>query len=113
MGYPAAYPGAIAIAASDSKDKLASFSSRGPQVAVIAPGVDVKSTYMGGGYDTLSGTSMATPHVAGLTALYVATHKGATPEQARAALQAASTKLAGVPDIGQGAGLPSAVKLVK
>ena len=53
VGYPAAYPGAIAIAASDSKDKLASFSSRGPTVAVIAPGVDVKSTYMGGGYDTL------------------------------------------------------------
>ncbi len=113
VGYPAAYPGAIAIAASDSKDKLASFSSRGPSVAVIAPGVAVKSTYMGGGYDTLSGTSMATPHVAGLTALYVATHKGATPEQARAALQAASTKLVGVPDIGQGAGLPTADKLVK
>ena len=113
VGYPAAYPGAIAIAASDSKDKLASFSSRGPEVAVIAPGVDVKSTYMGGGYDTLSGTSMATPHVAGLTALYVATHKGATPEQARAALMAASSKLAGVPDIGQGAGLPNAAKLVR
>lgn len=113
VGYPAAYPGAIAIAASDSKDKLASFSSRGPEVAVIAPGVDVKSTYMGGGYDTMSGTSMATPHVAGLTALYVATHKGATPEMARAALKAASTKLVGVPDIGQGAGLPSAVKLVR
>lgn len=113
VGYPAAYPGAIAIAASDSRDKLASFSSRGPQVAVIAPGVGVKSTYMGGGYNTLSGTSMATPHVAGLTALYVATHKGATPEQARAGLAAASTKLVGVPDIGQGAGLPTADKLVK
>ncbi|UPT75381.1 MAG: S8 family peptidase [Elusimicrobiota bacterium] len=47
VGYPAAYPGAIAVGASDSKDKLASFSSRGPAVAVIAPGVDVKSTYMG------------------------------------------------------------------
>ncbi len=113
VGYPAAYPGAIAIAASDSGDKLASFSSRGPAVAVIAPGVAVKSTYMGGGYDTLSGTSMATPHVVGLTALYVATHKGATPEQARAALAAASTKLTGVPDIGQGAGLPTADKLVR
>jgi subtilisin len=113
VGYPAAYPGAIAVAASDSKDKLASFSSRGPAVAVIAPGVAVKSTYMGGGYDTLSGTSMATPHVAGLTALYVATHKGATPEQARAALAAASTKLPGVPDVGQGAGLPTADKLVR
>ncbi|MCR4294293.1 MAG: S8 family peptidase [Elusimicrobia bacterium] len=113
VGYPAAYPGAIAIAASDSTDKLASFSSRGPTVAVIAPGVNVKSTYMGGDYDTLSGTSMATPHVAGLTALYVATHKGATPEAARAALAAASTKLPGVPDIGQGAGLPTADKLVR
>ncbi|MBI5245780.1 MAG: S8 family peptidase [Elusimicrobia bacterium] len=113
VGFPAAYPGAIAIAASDSGDKLASFSSRGPEVAVIAPGVAVKSTYMGGGYDTLSGTSMATPHVAGLTALYVATHKGATPAAARAALAAASAKLPGVPDIGQGAGLPLATKLVK
>jgi subtilisin len=113
VGYPAAYPGAIAVAASDSADKIASFSSRGPTVAVIAPGVAVKSTYRGGGYNTLSGTSMSTPHVAGLTALYIATHKGATPEAARAALAAASSKLPGVPDIGQGAGLPLANKLVK
>lgn len=113
VGFPAACPGAIAIAASDSKDRLASFSSRGPEVAVIAPGVNVKSTYKNGGYDTLSGTSMATPHVSGLAALYVATHKGATPVQARAALTAAARKLPGVPDIGQGAGLPGAEELVK
>ena len=113
VGYPAAYPGAIAVAASDNKDKLASFSSRGPAVAVIAPGVAVKSAFKAGGYSTLSGTSMATPHVAGLTALYVATHKGATPQQARTALAAASSKLPGVPDEGQGAGLPSAAKLVR
>lgn len=113
VGFPAACPGAIAIAASDSKDRLASFSSRGPEVAVIAPGVNVKSTYKNGGYDTLSGTSMATPHVSGLAALYVATHKGATPAQTRAALTAAARKLPGVPDIGQGAGLPGAEELVK
>ncbi len=113
VGYPAAYPGAIAVAASDMNNKLAPFSSRGPAVAVIAPGVAVKSTYKDGSYSTLSGTSMATPHVSGLAALYVATHKGATPEQARTALAAASTKLPGIPDIGQGAGLPTADKLVR
>ncbi len=112
VGYPAAYPGAIAVAASDSNDQLADFSSRGPQVAVIAPGVDVYSTYKGGGYETLSGTSMATPHVSGLAALFVATHPGATPDQVRAGLEAAATKLPGVPAEGQGAGLPSAVSLV-
>jgi len=112
VGYPAAYPGAIAIAASDGYDALAYFSSRGPEVALIAPGVGVRSTYMNGGYNTLSGTSMAAPHVSGLAALYVAKHRGATPDQARTALADAARKLPSVPDIGQGAGLPSAVKLV-
>lgn len=113
VGFPAAYPGAIAVAASDAKDKLARFSSRGPSVALIAPGVDVKSTYMKGGYNTLSGTSMATPHVAGLTALYAAKHPGATPASARAALSAAAAKLPGVIPEGQGAGLPAAPPLVR
>lgn len=113
VGFPAACPGAIAVAASTEKNKLASFSSRGPEVAVIAPGVDVKSTYKDGGQKVLSGTSMATPHVSGLAALFVSRNRGATPDQALAALRAASSKLPGVPDIGQGAGLPSAVKLVR
>jgi subtilisin family serine protease len=113
VGFPGGYPEAIAVAAGDNNDQLADFSSRGPEVAVIAPGVDIYSLSKNGGYETMSGTSMATPHVAGLAVLYVSKHKGATPDQVRAALSAASTKLPGVPDIGQGAGLPSAVKLVK
>jgi subtilisin len=113
VGFPGGYPEAIAVAAGDNNDQLADFSSRGPEVAVIAPGVDIYSLSKNGGYETMSGTSMATPHVAGLAALYLSKHKGATPDQVRAALSAASTKLPGVPDVGQGAGLPSAVKLVK
>ncbi|MFI5351028.1 MAG: S8 family serine peptidase, partial [Elusimicrobiota bacterium] len=113
VGFPGGYPEAIAVAAMDSNDQLASFSSRGPEVAEIAPGVNVFSLSKNGGYETMSGTSMATPHVAGLAVLYVATHKGATPDQVRAGLAAASTTLSGVIPEGQGAGLPDAVSLVK
>ena len=56
---------------------------------------------------------MATPHIAGLAALYISKHKGATPDQVRAALAAASTKLWDVIGIGQGAGMPIADRLVK
>jgi subtilisin len=55
---------------------------------MAAPGVNIYSTWKGGGYETKSGTSMASPHVAGAVALYVAAHPGASPSSVRAALMA-------------------------
>jgi len=69
--YPARYESVIAVAATDSSDKRAYFSSTGPDVELSAPGVDIKSTCRDDTYDTKSGTSMASPHVAGVAALII------------------------------------------
>jgi subtilisin len=83
--------GAGSTCRADQDDTFADFSNFGADVDLIAPGVCIDSTYMMGGYDTLSGTSMASPHVAGAAALYKATHPGATPAQVKSALQSAGT----------------------
>lgn len=107
VGYPAAYDDTIAVAAADSGDKVAEFSSRGKQVDFIAPGVDVNSTVPGGKYDRYSGTSMATPHMAGLAALAV--QQGASGKDGvMAALRRSAKPLASLKPEEQGVGMPDA-----
>ncbi len=67
--YPAAYPGVIGVSATDSSDRRAWFSNYGSYVDIAAPGVDILSTYPGGYYTRLDGTSMAAPHIAGVAGL--------------------------------------------
>ncbi len=115
VGYPGAYPETIAVAASDWNDKIASFSSRGPQVKFIAPGVSVYSSMLGGDYATLSGTSMAAPHVTGLAALVVSQgYRGLDgPDGVLAQLQKAAKSVEGLSAEEQGLGMIDAGKLVR
>ncbi len=81
--------GGAATCRSDVDDTFADFSNYGSDVDLIAPGVCILSTWNDGGYNTISGTSMASPHVAGAAALYKANNPGATPAQVKTALQGA------------------------
>ncbi|HLD89107.1 MAG TPA: S8 family peptidase [Candidatus Nanoarchaeia archaeon] len=93
VSYPAAYSSVIAVSATDSNNNLASFSNYGNEISLSAPGVSIYSTYKGGGYATLSGTSMAAPHVSGAAALAIQSHPGYTNFQIRDLLARTSIDL--------------------
>ncbi len=119
VDYPGAYPWVIAVAASDRKDHIAPFSSFGPAVDITAPGDNILST-VPNGYEKMSGTSMASPHIAGVAALAIASGISG-PESVKGALNSSSSLLCPkvifrgpecAPATDEGNGIPDASKIV-
>jgi subtilisin family serine protease len=93
VDYPAAYSEVMAVAATDSSNNVPSWSSRGAEIDLAAPGVNVYSTYLRGGYQTMSGTSMSTPHVTGVVALRLQNHPNESPSTLESVLETTATSL--------------------
>ena len=88
---PASAPSAITVGATDINDNRAGFSNIGTCLDIFAPGVNIASAWLNGGSNTISGTSMASPHVAGAAALHLGENPSATPAQVAAALGSNAT----------------------
>ena len=89
--YPAAYSKVIAVSATTADGRLARFSSRGDWVDLAAPGTDILSTSMSGGYDRMSGTSMSAPFVSGLAGLLAS--RGMSADSIRQRMQTSAKDL--------------------
>ena len=92
-GSPSRVPEAITVASSTVDDEQSSFSNFGSVVDIYAPGSDITSAWNDSddGTNTISGTSMATPHVVGAAAVYLGGHPDATPEEVATALTGGAT----------------------
>ncbi|RNA70179.1 S8 family peptidase [Alteribacter keqinensis] len=102
VGYPAKYDSVIAVAAVDQNNNRATFSSTGPAVEISAPGVSVLSTTPGNNYAAFNGTSMASPHVAGVAAQVWQAKPGLTNVELRNLLNDTAVNLGGSNQYGHG-----------
>lgn len=115
--YPGNYAEALSVGAIDGNDLVAQFSSsqqfvrkQDPVVPdIVAPGVEIVSCVPGGGYEAMSGTSMATPHIAGLAALLMQAVPSASIDAIESAIFRSSRRAAGMQDRRANRGVPDAV----
>ncbi len=110
---PGKYPEVLAVAAINRRDRLARFSSRGPEVDLVAPGAGLFSLAPGGRFCRMSGTSMAAPHVTAAAAMLLSVRPGLTPAAVRAYLKHTAEWLPQIHASAQGAGLLRADRLLR
>ncbi|WP_051330871.1 S8 family peptidase [Aneurinibacillus terranovensis] len=102
IDYPARFPWVISVGAVDRNMKRASFSSTGNRLDIMAPGVDIRSTWLGGGYKTESGTSMSAAHVSGSAALLMSLHPNMQSSMAKRYFMQLQSRMGALREYGHG-----------
>ncbi|CAM4468480.1 S8 family peptidase [Paenibacillus tarimensis] len=95
VDYPARFPQTVAVGATTRNRRIAPFSNRGAKIDIYAPGDKIISSWLNGRYNEMSGTSMATSHVAGAIALLLAKHPGLSPAEIKAILRRSTQPIRG------------------
>lgn len=103
VGFPGSDPNAYTVACVDSANAACSFTNFGPEVEISAPGLGIYSTWIGSTYNTISGTSMSTPHVSGIAALVKTMNPSFTGAQIESKLSSTAIPISA--GSGMGAGL--------
>ncbi|MBO8170470.1 MAG: S8 family peptidase [Bacillaceae bacterium] len=110
VDFPARYRGVIGVGAITINNRIPSFSNRGRGVDFVEPGVDILSTWPGGSYRRLDGTSMATAHLSGIAAIFLSVFPDLTPVQLYRKFRQSSVSLS-LPAHVQGAGVVTLSRL--
>jgi len=113
IGFPGKYPFTITVGATTEDNQVANFSSRGREVDICAPGVEILSCWLYGGVKRLKGTSMATPHVTGTVALLLERYPQLHFGQIKQIIKYSATNLAGIERVMQGMGIVNTEKAVQ
>lgn len=111
--YPARFPQVIAVSATDQYDRIARFSSTGPEVDFCAPGTDIPSAWLNGTYVEKSGTSFAAPHIAGVAADLVNVYGPMPPVRVRELMTGGAVRLAKLSNEQQGAGMVELPRIIQ
>ncbi len=111
--FPARFPQVIAVSATDRYDRVAAFSSTGPEVDFCAPGTDIPSAWLNNSYEEKSGTSFAAPHITGIAADIQNVYGPMPPSRLREIMASGAVRLAQLSDEQQGAGMVELPRIIK
>lgn len=112
VNYPGRFPEVITVSATDRYDRIASFSSTGPEVNFCAPGVDIPSAWLNGAYELKSGTSFAAPHVTGIVADLLNYYGYMPPTKVKEIMVSGAAKLANLAKEQQGFGIVELPRII-